>query len=79
MMVYDYCYRLHGDDAGVRCQPGKHNKIMASEYIQLQVIGASLSEPHTSVIALQDACVCLSVCLSVCLRMYVRPYTENFN
>ena len=20
---YDYCYRLHGDDAGVRCQPGE--------------------------------------------------------
>ena len=20
---YDYCYRLHGEDAGVRCQPGE--------------------------------------------------------
>ena len=37
----------------------------------LLLIGASLSEPHTSVTALQDACVCLSA--------YVRPYTENFN
>ena len=43
------------------------------------IIGATLSEPHTSVTALQDTCVCLSVCLSVCLRTYVRPYTENFN
>ena len=44
---------------------------------------ASLSEPHTSVTALQDACVCMYVCmyvcLSVCLSAYVRPYTENFN
>ena len=39
------------------------------------LIGASLSEPHTSVTALQDACVCMSVCV----RTYVRPYTENFN
>ena len=31
-------------------------------------IGASLSEPHTSVTALQDACVCMSVCV----RTYVR-------
>ena len=30
----------------------------------------SLSEPHTSGTALQDACVCLFVCL--------RPYTVNF-
>ena len=27
------------------------------------IVGASLSEPHTSVTALQDACVCLSVCV----------------
>jgi len=27
------------------------------------LIGASLSEPHTSVIALQNACVCMSVCV----------------
>ena len=26
------------------------------------VIGASLSEPHTSVTALLDACVCMFVC-----------------
>ena len=25
-------------------------------------IGASLSEPHTSVTALQDVCVCMSAC-----------------
>ena len=37
------------------------------------LIGASLSEPHTSVTALRT-CVCMSVCLFVCLR----PYTENF-
>ena len=35
----------------------------------------SWSEPHTSVTALQDACVCMSVCP----RTYVWPYTENFN
>ena len=23
---YDFCSGLHYDDAGVRCQPGKHNK-----------------------------------------------------
>ena len=39
------------------------------------IIGASLSEPHTSVTALQDACVCMYVCMYVCLR----PYTENLN
>ena len=37
----------------------------------IYVIGASLSEPHTSVTALLDVCVCMSVC--------VRPYTENLN
>ena len=36
------------------------------------VIGASLSEPHTSVTALQVACTCMS-------GMYMRPYTENLN
>ena len=35
------------------------------------IFGASLSEPHTSVTALQDVCVCTSVCMW--------PYTENFN
>ena len=29
-----------------------------------QIIGASLSEPHTSVTALRDACVCMYVCMS---------------
>ena len=37
------------------------------------IVGASLSEPHTSVTAL-CTCMCMYVCLSVCLR----PYTENF-
>ena len=32
---------------------------------------ASLSEPHTSVTALQDACVCMSVCMW--------PHIENLN
>ena len=31
------------------------------------IIGVSLSEPHTSVTALQDACVCMSVCLLVAI------------
>ena len=35
------------------------------------IIGVSLSEPHTSVTALLDACVCMYVCLW--------PYTENLN
>ena len=39
----------------------------------VRLVGASLSEPHTSVTALRT-CVCMYVCMSVCLR----PYTENF-
>ena len=35
----------------------------------VKIIGVSLSEPHTSVTALQDTCVCMYVCMSVCLRM----------
>ena len=31
------------------------------------VVGVSLSEPHTSVTALQDACVCMLVCLRVAI------------
>ena len=31
-------------------------------YILVWIIGASLSRPHTSEIALQDACVCMSAC-----------------
>ena len=42
---------------------------LAEMYICM--IGASLSEPHTSVTALQDACVCTSACLW--------PYTEYLN
>ena len=41
----------------------------------MKLIGASLSEPHTSVIALRVACVCVFVCLYVC----VWPYTGNLN
>ena len=37
------------------------------------IIGASLSEPHTSVTAL-CTCVCMLACLLACLR----PYTVNF-
>ena len=44
--------------------------------VGLGLVGASLSEPHTSVTALQDACVCMSVCLSayvrVCMSVCVR-------
>ena len=43
--------------------------VLARQYQLL--VGASLSEPHTSVITLQDACVCMSVC--------VWAYTENLN
>ena len=31
------------------------------------IFGASLSEPHTSMTALQNACVCLLACLLACL------------
>jgi len=31
------------------------------------IIGASLSEPHTSMTALQDVCVCMYVCLLVAI------------
>ena len=37
------------------------------------IIGASLSEPHTSGTALR-MCVCIFACLLACLR----PYTVNF-
>ena len=43
-----------------------------TKYSGVNLIGASLSEPHTSMTALR-MCVCMSVCL-----VYVRPYTENF-
>ena len=43
------------------------------------VIGASLSEPHTSVIALRVACVCTCVCTCVCMFVCVWPYTGNLN
>jgi len=45
------------------------------QLISLKMIGASLSEPHTSVTALRT-CVCMYVCMSVCT--VCRPYTENF-
>ena len=35
----------------------------------MQLIGASLSEPHTSVTAL---------CRCVCIRLCLQPYTINF-
>ena len=40
------------------------------------MIGASLSEPHTSVTALRT-CVCMYVC-TVCLRPYI-PYSGKFS
>ena len=33
---------------------------------EVTIIGASQSEPHTSVIALRVACVCTCVCLFAC-------------
>ena len=41
------------------------------------LIGASLSEPHTSGTALR-ICVCMFACLLACLLAYLRPYTVNF-
>jgi len=43
-----------------------------SVYIGGHVVGVSLNKLHTSVAALQDACVCMYVPRSVC----VWPYTE---
>ena len=42
----------------------------ADDTLNYALIGASLSEPHTSVTALRKLCVCMYVCL--------RPYTVNF-
>ena len=48
------------------------------------IIGASLSEPHTSVIALRVACVCVFVCLRVAiyrkfkLNERIQRYTRIF-
>ena len=41
------------------------------------LIGASLSEPHTSGTALLT-CVCMFACLLACLLACLRPYTVNF-
>jgi len=41
----------------------------------VKIVGANLSDPHTSGTALQDACVCLSVCLLT----YVWPYAKTLN
>ena len=38
-------------------------------FLTYEVIGASLSEPHTSVNALQDTCVCMY--RYVCLRVAI--------
>ena len=38
---------------------------------RIELIGASLSEPHTSVTALQNACVCLLACLLACLLVAI--------
>ena len=42
----------------------------------VELVGVNLSEPHTSVTALQDACTCMS---GTYVCTYVRPYTENLN
>ena len=45
-------------------------KLFNRKYKSIIIIGASLSEPHTSVDCMCRSCVCMSVCL--------RPYTMNF-
>ena len=35
--------------------------------LQVHIIGASLSKPHTSMTALRKLCVCMYVCMYVCL------------
>ena len=52
------------------------NAVTLAENMYVHVIiGASLSKPHISGTALQDA----YVCQFVCLLAYVWPYTEIFN
>ena len=46
---------------------------MAGEMVLAHIIGASVSEPHTSVTALRT-CICMLACLLVCLW----PCTINF-
>ena len=43
----------------------------------LSMIGASLSEPHTSVTAFAEV-VCIYVCMYVCMSACLWPYTVNF-
>ena len=45
----------------VNKQRGNHLRI-----VMMSIIGASLSEPHTSVTALQKVCVCPLACLLAC-------------
>ena len=58
-----------------------HTRFLCSEFKgrstvngDIKLFSHSKSEPHTSVTALQDACVRMSVCLS----MYVWPYSKKF-
>ena len=52
------------------CELCRHK--VCREFFVNPIVGASLSEPHTSGTALQK---CVYVCLSVCLW----PYTVNLN
>ena len=42
---------------------GSHSEMWHRNPVAV-VIGVSLSEPHTSMTALQDACTCMYVCMS---------------
>ena len=44
----------------------KSARMLSPALAQWVLIGASLSEPHTSVIALRVACVCMCVCMFAC-------------
>ena len=68
----DYQTLAHLSYSSCVCLTSVH-AARAQRFLSVRVlIGASLSEPHTSVTALLDACVCA---VYVC----VWPYTENLN
>ena len=49
-----------------------HGMLVGFSVVVYCVFGTSLSKPHTSETALQDACICMS-------GMTDRPYTEYLN
>ena len=64
------CQVGHTIDRCISLLGGKHQYVKCkrhSKRVPGPVIGASLSEPHTSVTALLDVCVCMYVCFRVAI------------